>query len=158
MHSVKDLTIRQVDFDRVSVESSLGVESTVTLASRFRRLIGQAIDAVIGFTPLVFAAIRAGTENSDGVWAASFMIAGIAWVGFYHFFADGLNEGQSVGKLWLGMRVIDARTGAPCTYYQSFVRNLLLSIAGPIDWIFIFGERRQRLGDAIAGTIVVEAS
>jgi uncharacterized RDD family membrane protein YckC len=150
--------MRPVDLDRVSVESSPGVEATVTLASRFRRLIGQGIDAVIGFTPLVFAAIRVGSGSSSSVWGASFIIAGIAWVGFYHFFADALNEGQSVGKLWLGMRVIDARTGAPCTYYQSFVRNLLLSIAGPLDWIFIFGERRQRLGDALAGTIVVEAS
>jgi uncharacterized RDD family membrane protein YckC len=35
------------------------------------------------------------------------------------------------------------------------VRNILLSILGPIDWIFIFGERRQRLGDKAAGTIVV---
>jgi uncharacterized RDD family membrane protein YckC len=28
-------------------------------------------------------------------------------------------------------------------------------ILGPIDWIFIFGDRRQRLGDKAAGTIVV---
>jgi hypothetical protein len=28
---------------------------------------------------------------------------------------------------------------------------------GPIDWIFIFGERHQRLGDEAAGTIVILA-
>jgi hypothetical protein len=30
-------------------------------------------------------------------------------------------------------------------------------LLGPIDWIFIFGDRHQRLGDKIAGTIVVTA-
>lgn len=49
----------------------------------------------------------------------------------------------------------DATTGAPCTYGQSFIRNLLLAVLGPIDWIFIFGERHQRLGDKAAGTIVI---
>jgi uncharacterized RDD family membrane protein YckC len=54
------------------------------------------------------------------------------------------------------MTVVDAKTGAPCTVWQSFVRNLLLAILGPLDWIFILGERHQRLGDKAAGTIVVE--
>jgi uncharacterized RDD family membrane protein YckC len=30
-----------------------------------------------------------------------------------------------------------------------------LAILGPIDRIFIFGERHQRLGDKAAGTIVI---
>ena len=28
-------------------------------------------------------------------------------------------------------------------------------LLGPIDWIFIFGDKHQRLGDKLAGTIVV---
>jgi uncharacterized RDD family membrane protein YckC len=28
-------------------------------------------------------------------------------------------------------------------------------VLGPIDWIFIFGERHQRLGDMLAGTVVI---
>jgi hypothetical protein len=71
-------------------------------------------------------------------------------------FADALDDGQSIGKRWLGIRVVDDITNAPCTFGQSFIRNLLLAVLGPIDWIFIFGERRQRLGDKAAGTIVVD--
>jgi uncharacterized RDD family membrane protein YckC len=56
----------------------------------------------------------------------------------------------------LGMRVIDEKTRQPCTFWQSFVRNLILHLLGPIDWIFIIGERRRRLGDMLAGTIVVK--
>jgi hypothetical protein len=33
---------------------------------------------------------------------------------------------------------------------------LLLNFLGWIDWIFIFGQRRQRLGDRAANTIVVD--
>lgn len=82
-------------------------------------------------------------------------MAGIAWWIFYYFFADGLAGGQSIGKRWMGMHVINAETGAPCTFGQSFIRNLLLAVLGPIDWVFIFGDRHQRLGDKAAGTIVV---
>jgi hypothetical protein len=43
----------------------------------------------------------------------------------------------------MGTAVVDAATGAPCTYGQSFGRNILLSILGVIDWVFIFGGRRH---------------
>ena len=35
------------------------------------------------------------------------------------------------------------------------MRNFLLALLGIIDWIFIFGDTRQRLGDMAANTIVV---
>jgi uncharacterized RDD family membrane protein YckC len=73
----------------------------------------------------------------------------------YTLLADGLEGGQSWGKRMVGIRVVSMQTGTPCSFGQSFIRNLLLMILGPIDWIFIFGDRRQRLGDKLAGTIVV---
>jgi uncharacterized RDD family membrane protein YckC len=71
-------------------------------------------------------------------------------------FADALPGGQSLGKRALGTAVVDARTGLPCGPWQSFVRNLLLGILGPLDWVFIFGSRHQRLGDLAARTIVIQ--
>ena len=56
----------------------------------------------------------------------------------------------------LKQRVIDARTGQWCSFWQSFVRNLLLSLLNFIDWIFIFGAKRQRLGDLAASTVVIQ--
>jgi uncharacterized RDD family membrane protein YckC len=53
------------------------------------------------------------------------------------------------------MRVIYEDTGRECTYGGSLLRNILLMILGPIDWVFIFGEKHQRLGDKAAHTIVV---
>jgi len=121
-------------------------------ASRLTRLVGQVLDGFIGVGPLIVAAIFA--SFSDTLGTIVFIAAG-AWSVYYYFFADGFTGGQSIAKRWLGMHVIDARTGAPCGYGQSFLRNLLLAILGPIDWIFIFGERHQRLGDMAAGTVVI---
>lgn len=126
---------------------------TLPLASRSNRLLGQILDGFVGGAPFILAFLVLAMSNALGI---VLLIAAGCWSLFYYFFADGLHNGQSYGKRWLGMQVIDATTRQPCTFTQSFVRNLILALLGPIDWVFIFGERRQRLGDKAAGTIVVE--
>lgn len=75
---------------------------------------------------------------------------------FYRFFSDGLNKGQSLGKQVMGISVVDAVSKRPCTIMKSFIRNLSLSVLRLIDLIFIFSKKRQRLGDRIANTIVIQ--
>ena len=124
----------------------------ITVVSRSDRLLGQFIDSIIGAVPFFAAAAIMWLSNTLGTVA---LVVGIVWNLAYFLFADGVRDGQSLAKRYLGIRVIDAETGAPCTFGQSFVRNLLLAFLGPLDWIFIFGERHQRLGDKAAGTVVV---
>jgi uncharacterized RDD family membrane protein YckC len=121
-------------------------------ASRLNRLIGQILDGFVAGAPFIVAVVAMALNRYVGM---VFMVAAFGWSFFYYFFADGFSGGQSYGKRALGMHVIDAKTGAPCSFGQSFLRNLLLAILGPIDWIFIFGERHQRLGDMAAGTVVI---
>ena len=73
----------------------------------------------------------------------------------YLLFSDGLGEGQSFGKKLVKIAVVDRSTGAPCTYGGSLLRNLVRML-GVFDWAFALGERRQRLGDKAANTIVVK--
>jgi uncharacterized RDD family membrane protein YckC len=120
------------------------------LASRTGRLVGQIVDWFIGAVFIVIGIFLGAFTFGLGMWVGG-VIAGL-----YYFFADGLNNGRSYGKVMLGMRVIDDKTRQPCTFWQSFVRNVILHLLGPIDWIFIIGERRRRLGDILAGTIVVK--
>lgn len=121
------------------------------LAPLEARLGAQVIDFVVTtiiilFSVLVFrAAIPLG-------------IAGLFLAVAYLLLADGLPGGQSLGKRVLGIAVIDQRTNRPCTYGESFVRNLPLTLLGIIDWAFIFGRKRQRLGDMMASTVVVRVS
>ena len=132
----------------------LDLAARLPLASRPSRLLGQVLDGVVAAAPVLAAVIVAPLSESMG--NTLFLAALAASMGYY-FFADCLGEGQSYAKRWLGMAVIHAETGAKCTPGQSFVRNLTLALLGPIDWLFIFGNRRQRLGDMLARTLVVEA-
>jgi uncharacterized RDD family membrane protein YckC len=121
---------------------------TLGYATRSTRLLGQLVDGAIAtapFTLVTFLGLGLFLAIPAGLWAA-----------FYYMFADGLQGGQSFAKRWLGVRVVDEKTGEPCTFGQSSLRNIL-AVLGPIDWVFIFGDRHQRLGDKAAGTVVVIA-
>lgn len=121
-------------------------------AGRSTRLVGQCVDGIIGAVPFGVAMLVMTIVPPAGV-----LLSPLAWIwaGFYYLFADGFSGGQSYAKRWLGIHVVDARTGRPCSFGQSLIRNFLLAILGPIDWLFIFGDQHQRLGDKAAGTIVV---
>ena len=124
------------------------------LPSRVTRFLGQFLDGLIGCAPVIGAVMVMIVNEKLG---SMLLIAAAIFACLYYFLADGLQNGQSWAKRMLGMAVVDARTGAPCSMGQSFVRNFLLAILGPFDWIFIFGGEKRRLGDLAAGTQVVAA-
>ncbi|MFN8424345.1 MAG: RDD family protein [Anaerolineae bacterium] len=111
---------------------------------------------IIFLVPTWFASAVAGDGQNLilSAVAMGLLIVAVPSAIAYALFADGLPGGQSIGKRILAIRVVDEATGAPCTYRQSFIRNLVLSIGSFIDALFIFGARRQRLGDLAARTIV----
>jgi uncharacterized RDD family membrane protein YckC len=125
------------------------------LGSLSDRLLGQILDSFVAIGAFVLAAILYAVSPTIGAVA---VIAAIVYAIFYILFADGFAGGQSYGKRVAHTAVIDASTGEPCTFGQSFLRNLLLTLLGIIDWVFIFGKKRQRLGDKAANTIVVKTA
>lgn len=62
----------------------------------------------------------------------------------YAALADSIQNGQSVGKKIIGLRVISVDDGSPCTPKQSFIRNLpiliplFFSIIPIWGWMFSF--------------------
>ena len=125
------------------------------LGSLSNRLLGQILDSFVAIGAFLLAGILYAVSPTIGGVA---LIAAIAYAIFYILFADGFEGGQSYGKRVAHTAVIDATTGKPCTFGQSFLRNLLLGLLGIIDWVFIFGKKRQRLGDKAANTIVVNTA
>ena len=123
-----------------------------SLASLSQRLFGQILDSLVAVAAIVVAVVLFAISPDIGLIAL--ILAGCFSI-FYILFADGFEGGQSYGKRAVKTACVDANTGAPCTFWQSFIRNLLLSLLGLIDWIFIFGRKRQRLGDKAANTIVI---
>ena len=128
------------------------VAEGVHLASLPQRLAAQFLDGLVAAVPVIAGVLIMVLLSRAGI---ALIVLGVLFALLYTLLADGLENGQSLGKRMVGIRVVSADTGAPCTFGQSFLRNLLLAFLGPIDWIFIFGERRQRLGDKAAGTIVI---
>jgi uncharacterized RDD family membrane protein YckC len=121
------------------------------LASLGSRILGQILDGIIalGFALLSFFPIYL-----MGIGENAFItILPVIYLG-YLLFSDGLKGGQSLGKKLVKTAVIDSYNGKPGSYGQSFIRNIL-QVLSFFDWIFIFGKKRQRLGDKVAGTLVV---
>ena len=121
------------------------------LASRWERWAGQFLDALIYVAIFVAGFLASALLNVEIL-----SILGIIAAILYVLFQDGLANGQSLGKKLMRTSVIDSNTANSCSFGQSFLRNLLLSILGFIDWVFIFGKKRQRLGDKAAHTYVVK--
>jgi uncharacterized RDD family membrane protein YckC len=127
----------------------------MNLASRTERLVAQVIDGLIAFGLLLALAFFGALAPEAIAWV--FSLSGLLLFVGYILFGDSLPGGQSYGKRMAGIAVINEHTGAPCSPWQSFLRNVMLSVLGLFDWVFIFGEKHQRLGDMAAGTIVVDA-
>ena len=68
-------------------------------------------------------------------------------------FIEGFN-GLGPGKAMVNIRVLRLKDGRPSNFTDAFFRRLTLILL-PLDLIWTLGEKRQRLGDRLAGTIVV---
>ena len=123
------------------------------LATRGERLIARFLDYLI----VLFIFIISLTISSalTGI-STNISLLGLLIAAIYSLCADGLKDGQSYGKRLVGISVIDATSGQPCTFAQSIARNLILFFLRIFDWAFIFSQKKQRLGDRIANTIVVK--
>jgi uncharacterized RDD family membrane protein YckC len=129
------------------------------LASRGSRLLAQFLDGLIAVAIIgvgVLIGFVLSKDSDDAGTPILFTITSVVLALLYILLSDGFENGQSYGKRALHIAVIDATTGRPCSFGKSLLRNLTLEILGPIDWLFIFSAKRQRLGDMFANTVVVE--
>ncbi len=128
---------------------AVGTPRTVglPLATLGERFAGHFIDGTLSCGGIVLGSYIGRSLGVGPLPAVAMFVA-------YLLFSDGLGSGQSFGKKVVKIAVVDEKTGAPCTFGRSFLRNAV-RFFGVFDWAFIFGERRQRLGDKAANTIVV---
>jgi uncharacterized RDD family membrane protein YckC len=132
-------------------ERARETEAEERLGSRTRRLFAFALD--------VWAVIIVLLVVLSPLWLISpdlhINVVTIAWL-IYFLLRDSI-PGQGFGKRLLGLRAIEIDSGLSCTWTKSLVRNLLHAFF-VLDALFILGPRRMRLGDMLAGTVVVRSN
>jgi uncharacterized RDD family membrane protein YckC len=84
----------------------------------------------------------------------------LAMLGYY-VFLEGFWDGQTLGKRAFGIKVVKS-TGEPCDVTSSAVRNVLRIVDGFLLYLVGFvamttNDTRQRVGDRLADTVVVES-
>lgn len=68
---------------------------------------------------------------------------------------DGIMGGRGVGKRLLSLQVVRLKDGKPCSFKDSIVRRLT-AVFQPFDILFALGNKKQRMGDKLANTVVVQ--
>ena len=139
-----------------------------TVARLGDRLIALALDTILGGVTFavigMYAAVRFGGVTESGFSLegkpALVGIGSAVVIGFlYYWLLEGI-FGATLGKAIVGLRVRD-KAGGPCGLKPSLIRNLLRLIDGLGVYLVgflvaVFSKLRQRLGDHLARTVVVE--
>lgn len=154
------------------IETPERVPLHFALASIGNRFLACAIDhtiqvlvlALVVISGLIIASYSslANMLESAPKWVLAILILAVFLIfSSYFAFFEWLWSGQTPGKRWLKLRVI-REDGRPITFWEACVRNLLRTFdmmpapfysIGLIS-VFING-RDQRVGDLVAGTVVV---
>ena len=61
---------------------------------------------------------------------------------------------KSIGKMIMKLKIVNKNDGSESDFLKRFIRNLTW-LLGPID-IIVFSMIKERIGDRIAGTTVIE--
>jgi uncharacterized membrane protein SpoIIM required for sporulation/uncharacterized RDD family membrane protein YckC len=156
------------------VETPEQVELSYTIAGVGSRLFAALIDiaVVIGAFVLLVVALMAGMRTRapgdpspadiSGSWAlAIFYLMQFALLWGYYVLFEALADGRTIGKRILRLRVVQ-EDGLSISFGASAVRNImrlvdvqpgLLAGVGVISMMLT--HRSKRIGDIVAGTIVV---
>jgi uncharacterized RDD family membrane protein YckC len=152
--------------DRIRIETPEGVDLELTLAGLGSRVGAGTIDLLIKLAAdmvllLLFAVVLSQTSGALAATGIGVLVFAAFLVEFgYDVAFEVLGGGRTIGKRSLGTRVM-RKGGAPVDFRSSVVRNLLRLVDGPLTGymlgvvMVLVSKSNQRLGDIVAGTIVV---
>ncbi|MFE5188544.1 RDD family protein [Streptomyces sp. NPDC056628] len=124
-----------------------------------RRVVQYVLDVLISaliVLPLtLLVGIGANSDSGTTAWAVlAGLLCGLLTL-FWYWVLRPVGTGQTWGMRLLGLRVVRADR-SPLTTRDAVARLLLLVVDGLVGLIAMrLSARRQRLGDVVAGTLVV---
>ena len=157
--------------DQLSVDTPEQIALELPLAGIGSRLLAMALDTLLQAGAVVAAAAvvllaqftpaRGWAEPVVGAFApaALGLFAFCVYWGYFAFF-EARWKGQTPGKRYAGIRVIK-ESGRPINAFEAIARNLmrgvdaLPGIYGVGLLTMVFNRQNRRLGDFVAGTVVI---
>ena len=93
-----------------------------------------------------------------------FLLLGSIWAVSWLLIKDGFGRGQSLGKRFTGLMVVQLENDQPCGFGSSFLRNLthlFMNVIPGIGFfieplVLVLHEKGQRLGDLLSRTQVID--
>lgn len=140
------------------VETPEHVRLDYELAGIGSRTLAALIDgAIIGGILLAITLLAGAVVSVGGGWGLALLIVLYygTMLGYFALF-EGLRDGQTPGKRATGTRVV-RDTGHAVTVVEAGARGLLLPIDAALTGValIMMHPRAKRLGDLVAGTVVV---
>ena len=148
--------------EQIALEFPLAGAGSRFLALAIDSFVQLAVVLILALVGLIALWFRSLGFQSLATWVAAALIL-VGFFLYYGYFAafEALWSGQTPGKRLVGLRVISV-TGQPITPFDALLRNLL-RIVDQMPGIYAVGvlsifftSRNQRLGDLVAGTVVVQ--
>jgi uncharacterized RDD family membrane protein YckC len=127
-----------------------------------RRVIAGLIDLLVVLAGALLIGLAAGLSGAEYTNAGPAISAVIAAWALYYYFACESGGGQTLGKRLMKIRVVRV-DGRPAGMREVAVRTVLRLVDGLFLYLvglivmMVTGERRGRLGDLAAGTMIVSA-
>ncbi len=146
--------------------SGEGVAYELNHAGIGSRIVAAVIDLVVQFVVLlVLFATYAGIGADSAAMTAIIIATVVLVIAGYPIILEWLTRGRTLGKLWLGLRVV-RDDGGPIGFRQALVRGLaglILEKPGlfaPLSTFvgfatILFSSDQKRVGDMMAGTFVL---
>jgi uncharacterized RDD family membrane protein YckC len=119
------------------------------------------IDLVVCYVLVyIVAAIAGNTIAGGGFYLSTGLLMVAVGLCFAYFVVLEALWGATLGKLATNLRVVRDNDGGPIGWSAAIIRNVLRLIDGLVLYVVGFiavcvSPKRQRVGDRVAGTIVV---
>jgi len=139
---------------KIEIVTSHNITVVYTLASAMERLLASAIDLVIVCLYALF--VMLGFDGNS----VSFYVLVFPVILLYHFLFELFNDGQSLGKMLLKLKVVTLNGRSPNTvdlFLRWIFRTIDVTLSfGTVAFLFIVSSaKNQRIGDILAETSVI---
>jgi uncharacterized RDD family membrane protein YckC len=145
----------------ITITTTQNIELEYELGSLGDRIVGAIIDWLVIFAYIIIVGVTISFTNTKANSIMYLLVILLLPIFFYDLISELLLNGQSLGKKVMGIRVISLSGQQPSfsQYLNRWVFRLIdMTFTSNMLAVILVAatEKKQRLGDIIAGTVLVK--